>query len=620
MVKARLRKFGFWMSLGLLLWGLTSSYSEVQAGFPPSHSIMVDQFGYRPQDHKVAVIVNPQSGFNAHRSFSPGRTYQVRGSRTDNLVYSGTIEPWANGKTHSQSGDQAWWFDFSALEGPGSYYIFDPKTGQRSFPFEVRRDVYRPVLVAATRMFFYQRSGFAKEPPYVEAKWADEAAFLQPGQDSSARDLYDRNNPRSARDMRGGWFDAGDTNKYVTFANQPVHQLLTAYTQNPKIWTDDFNIPESGNRIPDLIDEIKFELDWLQRMQDQDGGVFIKLGNIDYNDAETPSQDQRPRYYAPKCSSATIAAASMFAHGALVFQQFDALKPYARILERKALNAQQWYQENPKRTDCDSQEIKAGDADINLKDQEALSVVAAIYLFALDPRQEQYTTYIRQHLTITQPFLDDTWSRYRSIEGDALLFYAQLPGVDPEIKNQILVRFKQTVESNRISYGFNPRLDPYRAPMPNAQYHWGSNAVQANYGNTNVDVVRAGIDPLNWETYQIRALDHLHYLQGVNPLSLVYLTNMSAYGAENSANEMYHSWLGKGIYDNALKSSSGPAPGYLTGGANKNYTGSEKWVKVQPPMKAYIDKNDPQIKAWEINEPGIYYQSAYLKLLSNFIN
>jgi hypothetical protein len=50
--------------------------------------------------------------------------------------------------------------------------------------------------------------------------------------------------------MRGGWFDAGDTNKYVTFAEDPVHQLLHAYSQNPDVWTDNFNIPESGNAFP----------------------------------------------------------------------------------------------------------------------------------------------------------------------------------------------------------------------------------------------------------------------------------------------------------------------------------------------------------------------------------
>lgn len=596
------------------------------AGFPgmqvkakPVNFIMIDQFGYRTQDQKVAVIVDPQLGFNAQDSFSPGKTYQVRAVDSNQILYSRTLQPWENGQTHSQSGDKAWWFDFSEVQLPGSYYIFDPQTQQRSFPFEIRDDVYRPILIAATRMFFYQRSGFAKQAPYADPRWTDAPAFIKPKQDEEARYLYDKDNASLAQNMGGGWFDAGDLNKYVTFATQPVHQLLSAYTQNPEIWTDDFNIPESGNGIPDLIDEIKFELDWLKKMQDEDGGVYIKLGNIDHNIVARPSWDQRPRYYAPKCSSATIDTSSMFAHAAVVLRQFPALTGYAEDLKTRALKAWQWYESHPKQTDCDSQEIKSGDADRSIDDQKATSVIAAIYLFALNP-EPKYTQHIQSNLSFTRPFSEDTWSRYRPQDGDALLFYTQLPEADAALSNQILTKFQQMVATNRQSYGFNPQLDPYRAYMPDPQYHWGSNAVKANYGNTNYDVIELGIDRPHQESYKIRALDHLHYFHGVNPLGLVYLSNMYEYGAENSANEMYHQWFGDGIYDNARTSKVGPAPGYLTGGPNKDYTGSIEAVRTQPPMKAYIDTNDPYpVNSWEITEPAIYYQSSYVKLLSKFV-
>ncbi len=600
---------------------LTINVSGVQLKASSINSIRIDQFGYRPQDHKVAVIVNPQLGFNERDSFSPGRTYEVREVKTDQRVYSGSITAWAEGKIDPQSGDQAWWFDFSEVTKPGSYYIYDPENKERSFPFDIRDDVYRQVLVAATRMFFYQRSGFAKHPPFADPRWQDEAAFLGPGQDSSARYVYDKENPNLEKDMRGGWFDAGDTNKYVTFANSSVHQLLTAYSQNPSVWTDDFNIPESENGIPDLIDEIKFELDWLKRMQDEDGGVFIKIGNIDHNAAEKPSLDRRPRYYGPKCSSATIATASMFAHAALVLQEFSPLKSYASDLNQRAIQAWNWYENNPKKTDCDSQTIKSGDADTTKEEQTATAVVAAIYLFALDSEQ-RYTDYIRQHLNSTRSFSDDTWSRYRPQEGDSLLFYTQLPQADQELKNKILAQFQKMVETNSShAYGFQDNLDPYRAYMPDSQYHWGSNLVKANYGNTNYDVIFLNLDPEHQERYKIRALDHLHYFHGVNPLGIVYLTNMYDNGSEYSANEMYHEWFGKGIYKNALTSKNGPAPGYLTGGANKDYTGSIKKVRTQPPMKAYVDTSDSYpINSWEITEPAISYQSSYLKLLSKLIS
>lgn len=77
--------------------------------------------------------------------------------------------------------------------------------------------------------------------------------------------------------MTGGWHDAGDYNKYVNFAYSAVLDLLMSYEFNPEAWTFEYsNIPESGNGIPDLLDEIKYELDWLKKMQDTDWcGSFI---------------------------------------------------------------------------------------------------------------------------------------------------------------------------------------------------------------------------------------------------------------------------------------------------------------------------------------------------------
>ena len=100
---------------------------------------------------------------------------------------------------------------------------------------------------------------------------------------------------------------------------------------------------------------------------------------------------------------------------------------------------------------------------------------------------------------------------------------------------------------------------------------------------------------------------------------MVFLSNMYDFGVELSANEMYHEWFGNGIYENALTSPSGPAPGYLTGGPNKDYSGAASIHHI-PPMKAYLDSNSGgNMKTWELTEPAINYQSAYIKLLSRLI-
>jgi endoglucanase len=607
-----------WIFLGGIFLGLMLAISLASSSLSLKTTsslprIVVDQFGYRPHDQKVAVIreLSP----SRKQAKQPTTHFEVLNVDTGKVAYSSRAVLWNEGEIHSQSGDVTSWFDFSSVNKPGQY-IIRSQTGEKSAPFEIAENVYRKVLIAATRMYFYQRSGFAKRLPYADARWQDEAAFLGANQDTEARFVNDKQNASLARDLRGGWFDAGDTNKYVTFAAYPVQQLLHAYTQNPTVWTDDFNLPESGNGIPDVIDEIRFELDWLQRMQDDDGGVFIKVGTLDHRYAGKPSLDKRPRFYAPKCSSAAIAVAGMFSHAALVFRKFPELTQYADVLNQKAIKAWQWLELHPMEINCDTQEIQSGDADKTVQEQMGDRVAAAVYLFA-STGETKYTDYIKAHLSKTHPFLDDVWSRYQPTQGDSLLFYTRLPNAEDTLRKLIMERFRLLIQTNLGAYGNAGKLDPYHAYMPDDQYHWGSNFVKANYGNTNYDVVLHEASPNSLQPYTNRALNSLHYLHGVNPLGIVYLTNMYQAGAEYSANEMYHEWFGKGIYSNALTSSNGPAPGYITGGPNKSYTGSAP-LRQQPPMKAYLDSNDPRLKMWEVTEPSIVYQGAYIKLLSKF--
>jgi len=77
------------------------------------------------------------------------------------------------------------------------------------------------------------------------------------------------NDASTAKDLNGGWFDAGDYNKYITFANRPIHDMLWAYQENPDVFGDNWNIPESANGIPDVLDEIKWELDWMFKMNNR---------------------------------------------------------------------------------------------------------------------------------------------------------------------------------------------------------------------------------------------------------------------------------------------------------------------------------------------------------------
>jgi endoglucanase len=597
----------------------------VSAAIPFDAHLLVDQFGYRPGDPKVAVIRDPRVGYDAASRFSPGSAYQVRRTADGSVVFSARLTPWNHGAVEASSGDRGWWFDFSALDTPGSYFIYDPQTRVRSATFLIAPDVYRKVLRAAMRMFYYQRSGLAKQAPYAEACWVDGPSYIGPHQDLDARDITDPDNPAKVRNVSGGWFDAGDTNKYVTFAVQPVHQLLTAYQENPKAFGDDFGIPESGNGIPDVLDEVKWETDWLKRMQYPDGSAALKVGETVYASAAPPSSDHSPRFYIPSCSSATIAVAGMFAHAAYVYAAVPGLRSEAFDLKRRAISAWNSYQRLPaKQTHCDTGVVHAGNADWSVEQQNAEAVVAAIYLFATtdDPA---YGAYIRAHFHELRPYRDVGWSRYEPEQGEALLFYTSLPHADPRLRRIVLADKMQDVMKAPEVYGFRGQ-DLYRSFMPDAQYHWGSNNPRAQYGNTNMDVITYHLDDAHAHSYRDRALSVLHYFHGVNPFGMVYLSNMYSLGATRSVNEIYDTWFAHGtLWSDALASRCGPPPGYVPGGPNAQavQNGVPATLRPpagQPPQKAYRDWNVgyPE-NSWAVTEPGIYYQSAYVKLLSKFV-
>ena len=93
----------------------------------------IDQIGYRPNDKKIAVISDPQTGYNAPDPYTPGATLELRRESDHVVVFSGAPVAWNSGATHAQSGDKAWWFDFSTVTTPDDYYINDPANNKRSY-------------------------------------------------------------------------------------------------------------------------------------------------------------------------------------------------------------------------------------------------------------------------------------------------------------------------------------------------------------------------------------------------------------------------------------------------------------------------------------------------------
>lgn len=585
-------------------------------------NILVDQFGYRPGDPKVAVIRSARRGFDAGRRFAPGLAYEVRRAEDGKPIFAGQRRRWKNGEVQESSGDLGWWFDFSALGAPGHYYVYDVARKVRSATFRIGQEVYRDALRAAVRVFYYQRSGIEKKSPYADPCWTDAAAYVGAGQDRAARDVRDPDNAATERDLGGGWFDAGDTNKYVTFAAQAVHQLLLAYLEAPAVFTDDFNIPESGNGIPDLIDEVKWETDWLKKMQNPDGSALLKVGARKHVWAAPPSSDTEPRYYVQSCSSSTIAAAGMLAHAAHVFGRFPPLAQEAEELKARAIRGFDAYRNQAqKQTDCDDVQVVAGDADRSLEEQDDLAAQAAIYLYAITG-ESRFHDYLKANYRRMYPYRDFGWSRYHPHIGESLLYYTTLPGADAELKATILRDKLADAQAGNDVYAMSDQ-DLYRNFLHPEQYHWGSNTIRMGYANANLDMNLRDLDPPNAPAYRARALETLHYLHGVNPFGLVYLSNMYRYGATYSANEIFHTWFApRSPWSNAQTSQCGPAPGYVVGGPNARAAENGVPADLKPPVgqpaqKSYRDWNEgwPQA-SYVVTEPSNTFQSNYVKLLS----
>jgi len=588
-----------------------------------SSNIHIDQFGYSVEGTKIAIISNPKVGYNAGQTFAPGSTYQVHKYNSNELVFSSGISSWNDGTIHTSSGDQVWWLDFSDLSTPGQYYIYDSQNDVHSHAFELSDSIYRHVLKAAVRTFYYQRCGTYKGQTFVGPNWTDGFCHFGGGQDRDCRLVTDQSSATS-KNLSGGWHDAGDYNKYMNYADGTVHDLLFAYEERPEIWGDDYNLPESGNNIPDVLDEIKWELDWMLKMQTGDGSVLHKVAVTEWQSASPPSADSAPRFYAPPTASATISACGVFAHAAIVFGsiQNSGMSEYADTLQNRANRAWEWLENNPDK--IPSNYDNAGFAQNAVEDdpyqQSANRVCAAAYLFVLTGNDE-YRSYFDNHY---QEIHLMQWQYIYSSESDyqnGLLYYLNSQLATPTVVSDIKSAYLNGL--NTLYQEYLNHTDAYQAYID--AYYWGSNKSKSDNGSAFMNMQVYDLNPQFHPAYRSAARGYLNYLHGTNPNNLVYLTNMSEFGAEESVNEIYHGWFKDGSdWDNAQTSLFGPPPGFVPGGPNPGYTPDDAYTgpdivppQNQPDQKAWKDWNTgwPE-NSWEVTENHIPNQAAYIKLLS----
>jgi endoglucanase len=609
---------------------------------PLSKFIVVDQFGYRPEAEKIAVLRDPQMGYDAADAFAPGKSYALIEARTGESVLSAAPVAWNGGMTDPSSGDKAWSFDFSSVKVPGTYYVLDADNGARSDLFNISDTVYREILKRAVRTFFYQRVGQAKDAKWVGEAWADVADHVGPGQDHNARLFSAKTDASTEKDLWGGWFDAGDFNKYTNWTAAYVVSLLHAYLENKAAWSDDYEIPESGNGIPDVLDEAKWGLDYLGRLQNADGSVLSIVGE---GGGSPPSAAKDPSYYGPASTSATLSTAAAYALGATVLGSLGnaALTTYASDLKGRATKAWAWADANPsvvfKNNDTASGSSNLGSGQQETRDdygRAMMKLEASAYLFQVT-QEAQYQAFFDANYKASKLVQGSTVTPWEAAAQLALLYYTSLPSATAAVKADILKAYGTGLGGGDNLAAHSNKLDPYGAYLKD--YTWASNSVKSIQGSIFFDSVTYGVDPSKDGDARLAAERYVHYVHGVNPLGFVYLSNMFGYGAITGVTTFFHTWYAHGstLWEKVGVSKYGPPPGFLTGGPNPSYAvdaccaagcgagfscTSEPLSPPtgQPPQKSYKDFNTSwPIDSWSVTENSDGYQANYIRLLSKFV-
>ena len=300
----------------------------VSADPEPAYPVIkLNQVGYFPDQPKVAKV----SGFAELLSISAETPYEIRSAADDSVAHSGMLEL-VTANDPVISGEQVLQADFSALTRAGDYYVAIEGI-DHSPTFEIKSTLYEQLIVDSMRYFYLQRVG-------IDLDEATAGEFARQGGHTQDRVASFKSQTYAPMDVSGGWYDAGDYGKYTNAGATAVSDLLWAY----ELFDDQFsdrhlNIIESGNGVPDILDEARWELEWILKMQDVNTGGFYHAVQ-DTEDASPidaiagrtiedvfvgkPKDPTDDRYHVIPTATTGSAVAAL-AHGALVYREIDSM-------------------------------------------------------------------------------------------------------------------------------------------------------------------------------------------------------------------------------------------------------------------------------------------------------
>ncbi|MGA2136303.1 MAG: glycoside hydrolase family 9 protein [Bryobacteraceae bacterium] len=540
----------------------------------PTADIKVDQVGYQPGAPKLAMVA----------ASTLAKEFSVRRSGSDAVAFHGKLpEP----VREPDSGDLVQIADFSKLEKPGKYYLEVPGVG-RSWNFVIDPGVYANAFYLTMRSYYGQRCGIAvdlgpKFPGYTHAACHLEGAYHassgKTGPHISAK----------------GWHDAGDYGRYVVNSGISTGTLLWAWElYGDRLKGVKLDLPESGNGAADMLNEIRWNLDWMLSMQDDDGGVWHKQTSERFCDFIPPEKDSLVSYVIGtgkepfKSSCATGDLAAVMAIAARVYRPYDSA--YAEKCLRAARQAWTWLQKYPDVRFHNPPGVSTGDYGDGDCADELLWAAAEL---ARTTGNSAYDGYFAEHYSAFRKTLRATdppsWGDVAPL---ALWTYALGHGKNTaavtEITRDSLAAAQQIVERTA--------RHPYRISLTPADYIWGSNGVVGNYGMQLLIANALQPDPRYVET----ALDDLHYLLGRNTFSLSWVTQLG----ENAFQHPHH---------RPSAGMAAPWPGLLSGGPNKGrQDAAMRKLPSGPPARMYLDEQ----ASYASNEVAINWNAPLVFMLA----
>ena len=469
----------------------------------------INQIGYRPGDFKELALVDANGNVDFVNS-------------AGQVVLS--VTPKA-ASFWDASGQNVQLVDFSKLSEAGKYSIKVNGNVLRS-DLVVKSQTYEDIVKASIKWFYYQRASMALEEQYA-GKWARAAGHTNP-----TAELHNSTGASGTINSSKGWYDAGDYGRYIVNSGITTYTLLSLYEHFPNYFkTLKWNIPAEGS-LPDLLAEIKYNLDWMLTMQASDGGVYHKLTSLGFPGDVMPAQDNSKLYVIGKSSAGTFDFAAIMAMASRIYKPFDAT--YASKCLEAAKKAFAWGLSNPNRNYlANPSDVSTGAYENDNPNDEKLLAGTELFITTGDASYKQSGT-----------------SEYVSYWGDVtgLATYekathqTQFGGDANEAKQKILGTADNFV--NRAEKGFG-------VVMAKDDFVWGSNSTAANQGVWLLHAYYLTGE----QKYYKAAVKALDYLLGKNPLDMSFVTG---YGTKSPKKPHHRPSTSDNVED--------PVPGMLVGG------------------------------------------------------